>query len=203
MNDYEGLCNETEFQVSYQSKPLKLHLHYTRSRDWRTEAGLRQIALDILIHHLSEDVDHCMLLLKDTQVAAWLPHLHYTTILMPILWLSGEAYEAPLVLSASGQKNVPTHNESHVRHRYGSWSLSSSQIQLWLNDWMYQTHITFLKEREPTAVRHLRYAEWEHHVKQELSTENLDAIGLKLAWRYRWYLTGFSVKALVTSWQAR
>jgi hypothetical protein len=199
---YEGLHDEQGFQVYCQGKPLPLHLHYTRSRDWRTEPGLRQVALDILIHHLSEDVDKRMLALKDTAVAAWLPHLDYAHILIPILWLNGEEYEVPVILSAGGQENLPIRNENHVRRRYGNWSLSSSQIQLWLDDWMHETHTTFLKQREPTASHTYRYAEWEQFVREGLATDNLDALGLKLAWRFRWYLTGFSVKALTTMWQS-
>jgi hypothetical protein len=66
---------------------------------------------------------------------------------------------------------------------------------------MPETHTTFLNQREPTAEESLSYAEWEHFVKVGFGADDLDALGLKLAWRYRWYLTGFSVKALTTSWK--
>lgn len=200
MHDYEGLHNETGFQVSCHGKPLPLHLVYTRSRDWRTEAALRQIALDILIQHLGEAVTAPMLQCKASAVAAWLPHLHYATALTSILWLNGAPYDTTLRLSASGQECPTVRNGNPIRPRYGRWTLQRTQVQLWLDDWMHQTHTEFLRQREPTELHNLRYTEWEYHVKRSLAAEDLDALGLKLAWRYRWYLTGFSVEALTTAW---
>ena len=204
MSDYAGQHTELGFQVQAAGTPLPLHLHYTRSRDWRTEAGLRQIALDILIRELGVPITPKMLACKDSAVAAWIPHLHYAATLTSILWVNGEEYEVPVAVSSViGRDFPPMRNGNHVRRRYGGWELSSSQIQLWLNDWMHETHSAFLRKREPNALHQLRYAEWEYYVKQSLATDNLDRLGISLAWRYRWYLTGYSVKALTESWNAR
>ncbi len=74
-------------------------------------------------------------------------------------------------------------------------------MQLWLDDWMWQTHTAFLAKREPTAHVSLRYSEWEEDIRRGLCVEDLSAHGLSLAWLFRWYLTGFSVDALTTSWR--
>jgi hypothetical protein len=155
------------------------------SRDWCTETGLRQIALDILIHHLAENVTSDMLTCKDSAVAAWLPHLHYVPILTSILWVNGEESEVPITLSAGGQNEPLTATCDCVRPRYGSRTPQRAQVQLWLDDWMHQTHTTFLKQREPTAPHNYRYAEWEQFIREGVATADLDAHGLKMAWRFR------------------
>ena len=200
MNDYVGQHDTTGFQVYTAEAPLPLHLHYTRSRDWRTEAGLRQVALDILIHHIGERVTPQMLRSKDTAVAAWLPHLHYASALTSILWVNGDTYEvAPT--SAQRKSEPLTARGNHVRRRFGSWTLRPDQVQLWLDDWMWQTHAAFLRKREPSSRCAYRYKEWEQFVREGLGTDDLDGHGLRLAWRFRWYLTGFSAHALTESWQ--
>ena len=127
MTRYVGIFDEHGYRVLAGAEPLALHHHYAKHRNWRTDNGLRQLALDLLIDALEEPISAAGLAPRPgyhaadytTLAAAWLPHLHHTAQLFSLARSNG----------------------------YSRWELTDSQILAWLWDWMHEQHLYTAKPR--------------------------------------------------------
>ena len=106
MTTYEGIFDKTGYRVTAKDLPLPCYKVYTQSRDWSTDDGRKQLALDILIDFLVESPSGLDIRYKETEIAAWVPHLAYTKMfnVSPpgLFW----------------------------------WRMQSEQVRIWLDDWL-------------------------------------------------------------------
>lgn len=114
MTTYEGIY-EKDYKVFAQGLPLPCYKVYTESRDWTTEDGRKQLALDILIDFLQESPSPIDIVYKETEIAAWVPHLAYAELLKYTL----------LLLPPSPLGRL-------------WWRIQSAQVRTWLDDWLQE-----------------------------------------------------------------
>jgi hypothetical protein len=179
---YVGIFDEHGYRVLADAEPLKLHHHYADHRNWHTDNGLRQLALDLLIDTLEEPIANDGLVRRSKYratdyadlAAAWLPHLHYAAQLWPVA----------------------------RSKEYSRWELSDRQILAWLWDWMYERHLRTAKPRY-CYYGGMAFADWSAtftELMTRFGVVDLSTIGLGRPAQFKYYLTGYLPHDIVILW---
>jgi hypothetical protein len=124
-------------------------------------------------HPTAEDLER-----REEVVAAWLPHLHRPGNLL-----------APIVTI-------------HPRSP-GEWRLTDDQIRAWMLDWMFEQHQRFCRERYNGRYVGIPYEDWYIQLRAtigELGASSLPQAAMGQAWRYKAYITGYTVEDIVILW---
>jgi hypothetical protein len=179
---YVGIFDEGGYRVLADSEQLRLYYHYANDRNWHTDNGLRQLALDLLIDALEELITTDALAPRPTYgatdyanlTAAWLPHLHYG---------------AQLIALARSTA-------------YGRWELTDHQIMTWLWDWMHERHLRAAKPRYD-YYSGMAFAECSatfNKLMARFGVSDLATIGLGRPAQFKYYLTGYLPHDIALLW---
>lgn len=177
---YRVVRQEAGPHAAPTERDLPNYPHYCAHRDWHNEAGLRQLALDLLIDTIGEAPHPVALrpqlgatvLYYARHVAAWIPHLHYAVELAPL-----------------------------ARHRgFMIWSLSQGQIRTWLDDWLYEQHRRYSRQRHHGVYQGVPFADWQR-LLAELAREFADigaaALTVSQPVMVQYYLARYSPHELI------
>jgi hypothetical protein len=178
---YAGALSNGSYQVLLEdSNPLPLHHQYTKSRNWHVEAARRQLALDLIIHALGEEVPAD---LRETEAlatvtSAWLPHLHF---------------EAGVLRAMVAEED------------YNQWSVDGDYIVEWIDAWAMRWHIERSEKRYGGAWRGVDFTTWSLQFIETMSKFNVSDVGrLKLGRpsQYQYYLAGYTPEGMAVAWAA-
>jgi hypothetical protein len=184
MKTYIGISDDHGYRVRADDVPLALHYHYVRHRRWHLLPARKQLALDLLIDVLGEQIPEGYLAprgIPDREAryffgcAAWMPHLSYTLVLEALAHTKG----------------------------YSRWEIRSKHLMAWLDDWLLDNHQPRALERSNGSYHGMRFADWSSVFQEAMRVfgiVDVDRINLGRSAQIQYYLAGYSPEGMAVAW---